>query len=258
MGGVLAEQADPSAFRRMLDVACGAGSWAIEAAQIYPEMSLVGIDVNRRMIEYARTQATAHHVDERVEFHVMDALGVLDFPEDSFDLVNLRFAVSFVRTWDWPRVLSELLRVVRPGGVVRLTDEEVIHQSTSPASMQFCEMLLCALFRSGHLFAQESTGLTAHLVPLLSQHGCQQVQTRDYPLRYQAGTPGGQAYTEDGMRVLRTLRPFLQKWGCISKDYDDIRHQALEEIQRPDFCATWHLLTAWGIKPRSKSQQLQP
>ena len=258
MGGVLVEQADPSAFRRVLDVACGAGSWSIEAAQIYPEMSLVGIDVNRRMIEYARAQATAHHVDERVEFHVMDALGILEFPDDSFDLVNLRFAVSFVRTWDWPRVLSELLRVVRPGGVVRLTDEEVIHQSTSPASMQFCEMVLCALFRSGHLFAQESTGLTAHLVPLLSQHGCQQVQTRTYALRYQAGTPGGQAYAEDGMRVVRTLRPFLQKWGCISKDYDDIRYQVLEEIQRPDFCATWHLLTAWGTKPRSKSQQPQP
>jgi len=258
MGGVLAEQADPSAFRRVLDVACGAGSWAIEAAQTYPEISLVGIDVNRRMIEYARAQAAAHHINDRVEFHVMDALGILEFPDASFDLVNLRFAISFVRTWDWPRLLSELLRVVRPGGVVRLTDEEIIHQSTSPASMQFCEMLLCALFRSQHLFAQESTGLTAHLVPLLSRHGCQQVQTRANALQYQAGTPEGQAYAEDGVRVMGTLRPFLQKWGCMSKDYDAIRHQAHEEIQRPDFCATWHLLTAWGIKPRLKSQQPEP
>ncbi len=257
MGGVLPEQVDPSAFRRVLDVACGAGSWVIEAAQTYPEMSLVGVDVNRRMIEYARAQAVAHHVNDQVEFHVMDALSILDFPDASFDLVNLRFAVSFVRTWDWPRLLSELLRIMRPGGVVRLTDEEVIHQSTSPAAMQFCEMLLCALFRSWHLFAQESAGLTAHLAPLLNRYGYQQVQTRAYAMQYRAGTPEGQAYVEDGMRVFQTLRPFLQKWGCISKDYDAIRHQALEEIQRPDFSATWHLLTAWGIKPRSKSQQPQ-
>jgi ubiquinone/menaquinone biosynthesis C-methylase UbiE len=255
MGGVLPEQADPSAFQRVLDVACGAGSWVIEAAQTYPEMSLVGVDVNRRMIEYARAQAIAHHVDDRVEFRVMDALSILDFPDASFDLVNLRFAVSFVRTWDWPRVLSELLRVVRPAGVVRLTDEEIIHQSTSPASIQFCEMLLCALFRSWHLFAQETSGLTAHLAPLLSRHGCQQVQTKAYPLQFRAGTPEGQAYIEDGARVLRTLRPFLQKWGCMSEDFDAIRQQALEEIQRPDFHATWHLLTAWGIKPAAKSQQ---
>ena len=252
MGGVLPEQADPSAFRRVLDVACGPGGWVIEAAQTYPEMSLVGIDINQHLIEYARAQAAAHHVDDRVKFHVMDVLSILDFPEASFDLVNLRFAISFVRTWDWPILLKKLLRIVRPGGMVRLTDEEVIHQSNSSASMQFCEMLLCALFRSGHLFAQESTGLTAHLAPLLSQHGYQQVQTRAYALQYQAGIPEGQAYVENGVRVLRTLRPFLQKWGGISKDYNAIHHQVLEEIQGPDFCATWHLLTAWGIKPRPK------
>jgi ubiquinone/menaquinone biosynthesis C-methylase UbiE len=191
MGGVLPEQANPRAFQRVLGIACGTGGWAIEVAQTYPEMSLVGIDINLPMIEYARMQATAQHVDDRVEFHVMDALRVLDFPDASFGMVNLRFALSFVRTWDWPRVLNELLRVVRPGGVVRLTDEEVIHQSTSPGAMQFCEMLLCTLFRSGHLFAQESAGLTAHLAPLLSRNGFQQVQTRAYPLQYRAGTPEG-------------------------------------------------------------------
>jgi hypothetical protein len=119
-------------------------------------------------------------------------------------------------------------------------------------------MLLCALFRAGYLFAQESAGLTAHLAPSLSQSGYQQVQTRAHALQYQAGTPQGQAYAEDGMRVLRTLRPFLHKWGCLSEDYDAIREQVLEEVQRPDFCATWHLLTVWGIKPKSKLQQQQP
>ncbi|HEX6482693.1 MAG TPA: methyltransferase domain-containing protein [Ktedonobacteraceae bacterium] len=255
MGGVLPEQANPRAFQRVLDIACGTGGWALEVAQTYPEMSLVGIDINLRMIEYARAQASAKLIDDRVEFHVMDALRVLDFPDASFDLVNLRFALSFVRTWDWPGVLHELLRVVRPGGVVRLTDEEVIHQSTSPGAMQFCEMLLCALFRSGHLFAQESAGLTTHLAPLLSGHGFERVQTRAHPLQYRAGTPQGQVYIEDGMYVLRTLRPFLQKWGCISKDYDALHQQTLDELHRPDFCATWHLLTAWGHRPQPEAQE---
>src|SRR5260370_26305993 len=114
MGGVLAEQADPTVLRRVLDVACGTGGWIIEAAQTYPEMSLVGIDINQHLIEYARAQAAAHHVDDRVKFHVMDVLSILDFPEASFDLVNLRFAISFVRTWDWPILLKQLLRIVRP------------------------------------------------------------------------------------------------------------------------------------------------
>src|SRR5437879_915786 len=110
MGGVLPEQADPTVFRRVLDVGCGTGGWIMEEAQNYPEMSLVGIDISQRMIKYARTQAQSHQVDDRVEFWVMDALGQLDFPAASFDLVNLRLGLSFLRTWDWPKLLDKLLR----------------------------------------------------------------------------------------------------------------------------------------------------
>src|SRR5437660_6386448 len=90
MGGVLSEQTDPTVFRRVLDVACGPGGWVIEIAQTYPEMSLVGIDINKEMIKYARAQAEAHQVHDRVEFHVMDALLTLEFPRASFDLANMR------------------------------------------------------------------------------------------------------------------------------------------------------------------------
>src|SRR5690242_226555 len=80
MGGVLSEQPDPAVFRRVFDIGCGTGGWLIQVAQTYPEMSLVGIDISERMIEYACSQAKAQKVDDRVSFHVMDALRTLDFP----------------------------------------------------------------------------------------------------------------------------------------------------------------------------------
>jgi tRNA G46 methylase TrmB len=40
MGGVLPERTDTSLFHRVLDVGCGTGGWAIEAAKTYPTMSL--------------------------------------------------------------------------------------------------------------------------------------------------------------------------------------------------------------------------
>jgi ubiquinone/menaquinone biosynthesis C-methylase UbiE len=116
MGGVLPEQADPLLFRRVLDVGCGTGGWIIEAAQKYPTLLLEGIDISQHMIEYAREQAAALHIADRVTFHVMDALRMLEFPAAFFDLVNLRFGISFVRTWDWPKMLREMLRVTRAGG----------------------------------------------------------------------------------------------------------------------------------------------
>src|SRR5215472_11547167 len=86
MGGVLPEQPDPTIFQRVLDVGCGTGSWLIEAAKTYPTMTrLVGIDVNNYMIEYAQAQAEAEQVNDRIEFRAMDALLILDFPQNSFD-----------------------------------------------------------------------------------------------------------------------------------------------------------------------------
>ncbi len=248
MGGVLPEQTDPAAFRRVLDVGCGIGGWIIEAAQTYPEMSLIGVDISNRMIDYAREQARVQNVAARVEFLVMDALLMLEFPTGFFDLVNMRLGGSFLRTWEWPKLFSEALRVARSGGVIRFTETEVVHYSNSPAFMQFFEMFQCALYRSGHLFTEESGGIVKHLEQLFIQHGVQQVQTKAHSLQYHAGTAEGQAYIETSRNMFQAIRPFLQKWGCISKDYDAITQQALREMEQPDFHVTWNLLTAWGKK----------
>ncbi len=253
MGGVLPEQPDPTVFHHVLDVGCGTGSWLIEAALTYPEMSLVGIDISQRMIKCARTQARDHHVDDRVEFHVMDALCPLDFPAAYFDLVNLRFGISYVRTWDWPTLLTELLRVTRVDGVVRITDCELVHQTNGPALTQLVNMLQCALYRAGHLFMDERTGLVDHLAQLLYQCGCERVQTKVCTMEYRAGTSAAEAFAENMKLAFQTSRPFIQKWGCASENYNAIYQQALDEMCQPDFFATLNMLTAWGSKPGPNS-----
>jgi ubiquinone/menaquinone biosynthesis C-methylase UbiE len=251
MGGPLPEQTDPGSFRRVLDIACGPGEWVIEMAKTYPTMSLTGIDISPSMIHYAQEQALAQHLADRVSFHVMDALLILEFPSAFFDLVNLRCCVGFMRTWDWPKMINEMRRVTRAGGVLRITDAEAEAGHTSlpsPALTRFSELFQNALLQAGNLFEPAPSGLTAHLAPLLGQHGCKMVQTRTHSRTYQAGTPSGQAYYEDMRRAFQTLRPFLLKWGqpITPDDYDASCQQALAEIQQSDFQATWDLLTAWG------------
>lgn len=248
MGGPLAEQSDPASLRRVLDIGCGPGGWLLETAARYPNISLVGIDISWRMIEYARAEAQAQKVSDRTEFLVMDTLRPLDFPDDAFDLVNLRFGSSFMLVKDWPRLLSELLRVTRPGGIVRLTDI-VTTQTNSPALTRLVQMLLCAFYRSSHSLTEEIVGVTHQLDRLLSESGCQHVQTKNHTLEFVAGTVGGQNFYENSRFAFQTLRPFLQKWGCTPEDYDTIYQQAIIEMQQPDFRATWPLVTAWGTKP---------
>ena len=250
MGGILPEQPDSTIIESVLDVGCGTGGWLIEAAKTYPSMSrLIGVDISKRIVDYARKQAEIQQVSDRVEFHVMDALLKLEFPTGYFDLVNQRFGWSYLRTWDWPRLLQEYQRVSKPGGVIRLTESNIV-ESNSPALTRLNELILDALFRAGHFFAQESSGVISELVRLMKQYGVKNVQTDTHVLQYRAGTPEGQHFAEDIRIAYRTFVPFLRKWTRVPEDYEAIYQQALLEMQQPHFVATWTLLTAWGASIR--------
>src|SRR6266550_5114635 len=138
MGGLLAEQSDISNIHDVIDVACGPGGWALEVADRYPDIKVVGIDISKSMIEYARALAKAQKL-KNVEFLVMDALKPLDFPNASFDLVNARFIQGFMPPHAWPALLQECLRVCRPGGIIRLTEIEAAITNT-PASEKLAGM----------------------------------------------------------------------------------------------------------------------
>jgi ubiquinone/menaquinone biosynthesis C-methylase UbiE len=250
MGGVLPEQADPSRFQSVLDVGCGIGNWLIEAAKTYPNMSkLVGIDVSERMIRSAREEAKVQAVNERVEFHVMDALRKLEFPDASFDLVNHRLGAGYLRTWEWPHLLQEYWRVCRLGGTIRITECNV-HESNSQAVNRLTDLFTHALSQSGHLLIEgDKNSVINGLADLLSRHaGISDVQTRAYTLEYRTGTPPGQRFYEDSKLLFRTFVPFIRKWSHLPDDYEALYQQALREMQQPDFLATWCLLTAWGTK----------
>jgi len=246
MGGVLPEQPDPARFQRVLDVGCGTGGWLIEAAKTYPTMKLlVGVDASLTFVEYARAQAEAEQVSNRVEFLVMDALRMLEFPVKYFDLVNLRFGQSYLRTWDWPKLLLEFQRVTRPKGVVRITESDIV-ESTSPALTRLSQLTLDTVYQAGHFFTPERKGVTSELARLLQGAGFQQVQTRAFALEYRGGTADGQRFAEDMEHVFRTALPFLRKWTHVPDDYEAIYQQMLSEMQQPDFVATWDMLTVWG------------
>jgi ubiquinone/menaquinone biosynthesis C-methylase UbiE len=249
MGGALPEQPDPGALQRVLDVGCGTGGWLIELARAYPTIPLlVGVDISDRMIEYARAQAIDRQVNDRVEFHTMDALRGLEFPAGFFDLVNQRLGLSFVRTWDWLNLLREFERITRPGGVIRLTEADMVESSSAGLARRE-QLLLRAFHQAGHFFAPERDGITRELVPLLQRYGLQNIQTRVHRLEYRAGTEEGRLFAENMAHGFRTLKPFIQKWTAVPDDYDALYQQTVNEMQQPDFVAIWGLLTAWGNVP---------
>lgn len=247
MGGVLPEQPDPTIFPHVLDVGCGTGGWLIELAQTTPTCTvLVGVDASRTFIEYARAQAEAAQVSDRVEFHVADALRMLEFPNAYFNLINHRAAVSWLRTWDWSKLLQEYQRVCSSEGVIRLTEPEWPVSQNSPALLRLTELASQAFHHAGHYFTPTRDGITSQLARLLQQHGLRQVQTLPHTLEYHAGTPEWQSLFEHNKLGFRTILPFLRKWMRVPDDYEEIYQQMISEMQQPGFVGTWNLLTAWG------------
>jgi ubiquinone/menaquinone biosynthesis C-methylase UbiE len=102
---------------RVLDVATGRGGFASYFLQHVKEYDeLVGIDSVERNGEVF-AQAFADR--SKVSFHCMDAAH-LDFPDASFDTVCM--ASSLHHMADPAGVLSEMVRVLRPGGNCILTE----------------------------------------------------------------------------------------------------------------------------------------
>jgi ubiquinone/menaquinone biosynthesis C-methylase UbiE len=254
MGGVLAEQTDPTQFRRVLDIGCGPGGWVIETAQTYPQIEkLYGIDISPTMIRYARQRAAELQLPkERVEFLVNDALLILEFPNEYFDLVNLRFGVSFMRQWDWPKMFSEMHRVLKPHRTVRIVEGDVNAESSSAALSKFEALFRQGFQRAGYLFDETPTGLVDHLPELLLRHDFQNIQMQKIPVEYRAGTDSGNAFIEDIIHVFHTSRQFLYRYGCLPKDYEALCQQAIQDMQQPDFVARTTLYTFWATNPTQR------
>ncbi|MBA2677391.1 MAG: methyltransferase domain-containing protein [Ktedonobacteraceae bacterium] len=249
MHGTLPEQKEVKQFERVLDIGCGTGGWAIETARIYPTMQLTGIDINEKTIDYAKEQAASAGVSERVSFKIMDALTLPGLANASFDLVNQRFGSTYLRVWDWPRMMREIARVTRPGGTIRFTEVEIVPDSNSDALRELCELFLKAFSASQHISRPEKTGIIPSLQTLLAEQRCQDIQMLTSPIEYHAGSELIEGFYEDLMHMFRTFRPFIQKWSKIDKDYDTLYQQMLADIKQPDFYANFKLSTIWGRTP---------
>ena len=103
----------------VLDVGCGVGATACYLAKRFG-CNVVGVDLRESMIDLSHKRARREGVEGKVAFRVADALD-LPFEDAHFDAVLCESVATFVE--DKGKVVSELVRVVRPGGYVGLNEE---------------------------------------------------------------------------------------------------------------------------------------
>jgi len=105
---------------RVLDVGTGPGYLALAASRLVaPGGTAIGIDASPEMIARARTRAERAHSE--AEYRVATA-EALPFEDDSFDVVVSRLVFHHLPGDVKRQALTEMLRVLRPGGRLLIVD----------------------------------------------------------------------------------------------------------------------------------------
>ncbi|UFT97627.1 demethylmenaquinone methyltransferase [Radiobacillus kanasensis] len=98
-----------------LDVCCGTGDWSFSLAQAVGSTGkVIGLDFSQNMLSIAKEKNENLQI-EHLEFVHGNAME-LPFEDHTFDYVTIGFGLRNVP--DYKQVLSEMNRVVKPGGMV--------------------------------------------------------------------------------------------------------------------------------------------
>jgi ubiquinone/menaquinone biosynthesis C-methylase UbiE len=107
----------------VLDVGCGTGTLALEASsRVGITGHVYGIDPSRQMIAYARRKAAGRSLSVDYRLGVVEQLA---FPDRSFDVVLCTWMIHHLPNDDKRHGLSEIARVLKPGGRLLLVDSHL-------------------------------------------------------------------------------------------------------------------------------------
>jgi len=110
--------------QRLVDLGCSTGNNLLPYMRVFPRAEAHGVDVSAPLLRYAH--ARAESLGLRVHYSQQDA-GNLDFPDASVDLVVSSFFLHEQSTRATAKILREIHRILRPGGVM-------VHMELPPAT----------------------------------------------------------------------------------------------------------------------------
>lgn len=131
---------------RVLDLACGDGFYTRRIAErLGSGGSITGADINLAYLSEAKLEASRQRGRARIAF-VATSFDRLPFPDDTFDLVWC--AQSLYSLPDPVVAIGHMARVLRPGGLVAVLENDTLHQVFLPWPVRLELPLRAAELRS--------------------------------------------------------------------------------------------------------------
>jgi ubiquinone/menaquinone biosynthesis C-methylase UbiE len=148
----------------VLDCGCGVGSITLDIAEYVAPGQVIGVDMDEGQLEVARANAKKRGLTN-VSFEQGDVYA-LRFTDSSFDAV---LAHTLLIHLDDPlRALREFKRLLKPGGVVGISDDDldtIVFSPENPFFRKFVKLMIQTMQYNGNPF------YSRHLRSLLLEAG---------------------------------------------------------------------------------------
>ncbi|KAG1043129.1 hypothetical protein G6F43_011733 [Rhizopus delemar] len=210
-GNVLNSIRDTLDFEKgisILDVGCGSGIW--DMINDYPNCTYHGCDiadVTNKVL--AIKQFTYKHGN---------VVKGLPYADSMFDFVHMRFFVYALRKEEWPIAIKELIRVVKPGGMLQLTEAD----PQLPKDSSSIVYTLTNTFNSIAISKGQNIEIAQELEGLLSAHdNVKVVQSDDRRCNMSSGTATAKKLVWDVLEATKSVIDLIGPMLGI-KDKQDV------------------------------------
>jgi SAM-dependent methyltransferase len=225
-----------------IDLGCGPrGVIDLLSAAVEPGGRVLGLDADPAHVTLASQYAVQHQLSNVQVVHA-DARST-GLPGDSFDLVHARtLLVTIPQPTD---VLTEMVRLARPGGWVASQEPDTGHTMCYPPLPAWDR--LHELFRVSFTRAGADLLIGRRLTELYREAGLQ-----DIGLHVHAGTyPPGHTRRTILADLVRSLHPMILDLGLADEqELTAVDRAVREHLADPRTVVVPHLLfTVWGRKP---------
>lgn len=136
----------------IMDIATGTGDLVIKMAQQTQASKLIGLDISPGMLEVGKLKVKDESLQDRIEMVVGDSEN-LSYPDASIDAVTVSYGVRNFE--DLEKGLSEILRVLRPGGILVILETSVPTSFPYKQGYYFYSKLIVPTL--GKLFSKDKT-----------------------------------------------------------------------------------------------------
>ncbi|KAJ5175960.1 uncharacterized protein N7482_001837 [Penicillium canariense] len=223
-------------LRRVLDCGHGAASWAIEVAEQYPNCELllkvIGVDIAPHM--------SPDDVD--------DLNQRFTFPPNHFDLVHSRLLATGIHRSRWPSYIRDIVRVLRPGGWVQMTEMYFNVQSDNGSLTDQHALRRWSTQYMRALEDRKELRIGSRLRSYFTESGLVEVDTKMIPLPLMREI--GHYNSENIQQLLRSLAlyPLTHRLHMSPQSFDRLVEQAQEEARSHSLKAYFPLYVCIGRK----------